>query len=206
MSESSVAVMDEVARALAALDVEGTRKTYWDQNEFIVLERWLPAALVERMVAEVERVRPAIHRNYIPRHKKGGSVSYYTLREQAPDDHRPLSRARLHRLPERGDRGSRCSRARSRTRIRARCTSTRSPAITSASTSTRRTTRARGTRCSSGSSSARRAASCASSTRATRRTPLVELAPRDASGHRGALQRRQALARDHAPRRTTRSA
>ena len=84
MSESSVAVMDEVARALAALDLEGTRKTYWDQNEFIFLERWLPAVLVERMVAEVQQVRPAVHRNYIPKHKKGGSVSYYTLREQAP--------------------------------------------------------------------------------------------------------------------------
>ena len=82
MSES--VVVDEVARALAALDVEGVRTTYWDQNEFIVLERWLPAALIDRMVAEVEKVRPAIHRNYIPRHKKGGSVSYYTLLEQAP--------------------------------------------------------------------------------------------------------------------------
>lgn len=84
MSESSVTAGDEVAHALAALDLEGTRKSYWSQNELMVLERWLPAGLVERMVAEVERVRPAIHRNYIPKHKKGGSVSYYTLREQAP--------------------------------------------------------------------------------------------------------------------------
>ena len=84
MSDSAVAVADLVTRALAALDVEGIRKTYWDQNEFMVLERWLPAAVVARIVAEVERVRPALHRNYIPKHKKGGSVSYYTLREQAP--------------------------------------------------------------------------------------------------------------------------
>jgi hypothetical protein len=35
-------------------------------------------------VEEVDRVRPAINRNYIPRHKKGGSVSAYTLRGQAP--------------------------------------------------------------------------------------------------------------------------
>ena len=84
MSESSVAVMDEVARALAALDLEGTRRTYWDQNEFVYLERWLPAELIDRMLAEVQQVRPAINRNYIPRHKKGGSVSFYTLLEQAP--------------------------------------------------------------------------------------------------------------------------
>jgi hypothetical protein len=78
------AVAAEVARALESLDLEQARATYWAQNELIVLERWLPAALVARMVAEVDRVRPQIHRNYIPRHKKGGSVSYYTLVEQAP--------------------------------------------------------------------------------------------------------------------------
>jgi hypothetical protein len=78
------AVASEVEQALGALDLEKIRQTYWEQNEFICLERWLPAGLVARMVAEVERVRPQVHRNYIPRHKKGGSVSYYTLLEQAP--------------------------------------------------------------------------------------------------------------------------
>jgi hypothetical protein len=77
-------VATEVEGALASLDLETVKTTYWDQNEFIHLERWLPASIVERMVAEVERVRPAVHRNYIPRHKKGGSVSYYTLVEEAP--------------------------------------------------------------------------------------------------------------------------
>ena len=85
MSESTTTVVvDAVERALAGLDFDDVKKTYWEQNEFVCLERWLPASIVERMVAEVERVRPAIHRNYIPRHKKGGSVSYYTLVEQAP--------------------------------------------------------------------------------------------------------------------------
>ncbi len=60
------------------------RATYWAQNEFIHLERLLPPSVVEPMVEEVERARPAVNRNYIPRHKKGGSVSSYTLRAQAP--------------------------------------------------------------------------------------------------------------------------
>jgi hypothetical protein len=77
-------VAEEIARAAAALDRDEARRTYWDQNEFVSLERWLPASVVDRMLVEVERVRPAIHRNYIPRHKKGGSVSAYTLAEQAP--------------------------------------------------------------------------------------------------------------------------
>lgn len=85
MSEWSTSVVaGEIERALGTLDLDKVEATYWDQNEFIHLERWLPASLVARMVEEVERVRPQIHRNFIPRHKKGGSVSYYTLLEQAP--------------------------------------------------------------------------------------------------------------------------
>ena len=77
-------VETEIARAVRALDVAAVRETYRRQNEFVVLERWLPPSLIERFVAEVERARPRVHRSYIPRHKKGGSVSYYTLRAQAP--------------------------------------------------------------------------------------------------------------------------
>jgi hypothetical protein len=74
----------EVAGAVAGLDLEAVRATFGRQNEFIALERWLPPALTGRLVAEAERVRPAINRNYIPRHKKGGSVSAFTLEREAP--------------------------------------------------------------------------------------------------------------------------
>jgi hypothetical protein len=85
VSDSSTSwVARGLEQALGALDTEQARATYWEQDEFLCLERWLPAPLIARMVEEVERVRPQIHRNYIPRHKKGGSVSYYTLMEQAP--------------------------------------------------------------------------------------------------------------------------
>ena len=77
-------IVDEVARVFQALDVEAARATYWRQNELLVLERLLPPSVVEVLAAEVDRVRPAVHRNYIPRHKKGGSVSFYTLAAQAP--------------------------------------------------------------------------------------------------------------------------
>jgi hypothetical protein len=73
-----------VARALEAVDLAGARETYWRQNEFLVLERLFPEPLVAEWLAEVERVRPAVNRNYIPRHKKGGSVSHHTLRAEAP--------------------------------------------------------------------------------------------------------------------------
>jgi hypothetical protein len=77
-------VTDEVERALARLGRNEIRATYQRQNEFVHLPGCFPPPLVESLVADVERVRPAIHRSYIPRHKKGGSVSYYTLVEQAP--------------------------------------------------------------------------------------------------------------------------
>jgi hypothetical protein len=78
------AVEEEIARTLRALDVEAVRAEYWRQNEFVYRERLLPAGLVAALVDEVDRLRPAVHRNYIPRHKKGGSVSAYALAAGAP--------------------------------------------------------------------------------------------------------------------------
>jgi len=77
-------VREELTRVFAAADVEAARATYWRQNELLVLEHFLPPTVVRPLVDEVDRVRPALHRNYIPRHKKGGSVSYYALAAHAP--------------------------------------------------------------------------------------------------------------------------
>ena len=84
MEETTTTVEAAVTAALRAVDRADVRRAYLEQNEFVVLERWLPSPLVGRLVAEVDRVRPAINRNFIPRHKKGGSVSFFTLAEQAP--------------------------------------------------------------------------------------------------------------------------
>lgn len=75
----------EVARTIRGLDVAAVREAYWQQNQFVYLERGLPPAVIEPFVAAVERLRPSVHRNYIPRHKKGGSVSFYTLAAEAPE-------------------------------------------------------------------------------------------------------------------------
>jgi len=78
------AVRAEIGRVFGALDVEAARSAYWRQNELLVLERALPPAVVDALAAEVDHVRPAIHRNFIPRHKKGGSVGFYTLAAETP--------------------------------------------------------------------------------------------------------------------------
>jgi hypothetical protein len=83
-SATAAAVTDGVARALARLDRKAVRGAYLRQNEFVHLPGCLPAPLIDALVAESQAVRPAIHRAYIPRHKKGGSVSAYTLVERAP--------------------------------------------------------------------------------------------------------------------------
>src|SRR6266508_6846908 len=85
MANLPMSLSQEVPRAIQALDFERTHRLYWDQNECVFLERFLPREVVDHLlISEVERLRPDIHRNYIPRHKKGGSISYYTLAETAP--------------------------------------------------------------------------------------------------------------------------
>lgn len=74
-----------VEHAVAQLDFDRLRRAYWEQDEFAFLERFLPPSLVERhLVPEVEKLRPNVHRSYLPRFKKGGSISFYTLLEKAP--------------------------------------------------------------------------------------------------------------------------
>ncbi len=76
---------DVLTRAIEAVDSERLRLEYREQDEFTFLERFLPGEVVEQyLVPDVERLRPDVHRNYIPGHKKGGSISYYTLSEKAP--------------------------------------------------------------------------------------------------------------------------
>jgi hypothetical protein len=80
-------VAGELARAVAALDVPALAALYREQNEFLVLPRVVPPSLVALLIGEVDRARPAIHRNYIPRHKKGGSVGAHALAADAPAIH-----------------------------------------------------------------------------------------------------------------------
>lgn len=74
-----------VGRAVAALDFDQVRQEYWDQNECVHLRNFLDASVVaSALLPEVERLRPAVHRAFIPGHKKSGSVSFFALREDAP--------------------------------------------------------------------------------------------------------------------------
>ena len=79
-------IAETVEQAVEALDFEDVRRTYWEQNEFVFLKGFLPRdVVVEVLAAQAERLKPRLNRNYVPGHKKGGSVSYYSVREQAPE-------------------------------------------------------------------------------------------------------------------------
>lgn len=73
-----------IAEKAARQDVAALRKTYLDQDEFLVLEDFLPREVMEQWDEELEALKPHIHRNFIPKHKKGGSVAYDTVNELAP--------------------------------------------------------------------------------------------------------------------------
>lgn len=78
-------VAEAVELAVAHLDVERLHREYWDQNEFLFLPQFLSREVVEAcLVPQAQGVKGELNRNYIPGHKKGGSVSYYTVQEKAP--------------------------------------------------------------------------------------------------------------------------
>ncbi len=78
------AIDQQLTEALLPLHVEDMTRQYWEQGQFLALEHLMPTQLVQEFMQEVERVRPQINRNFIPGHKKGGSVSFYLLQKSAP--------------------------------------------------------------------------------------------------------------------------
>lgn len=85
ITTSATEVSAAIQQAISALDFERIRQEYWSQNEFICIPGFLPQDVIERnLVPSTRELKAQLNRNYIPGHKKGGSVSYYTVREQAP--------------------------------------------------------------------------------------------------------------------------
>lgn len=77
-------VTDTLTDAVAALDVPALTQCFRNQDEFIVVEGFLPQPLLDACLSALDTLAPAINRNYIPWHKKGGSVSRFDLDRLAP--------------------------------------------------------------------------------------------------------------------------
>jgi hypothetical protein len=74
----------EIDAAVARLDAGRLEQEYWAQDEFLFIPRFLPPGAVTPLLDDVRRLEPGLNRNYIPRHKKGGSVSHYAIADQGP--------------------------------------------------------------------------------------------------------------------------
>ncbi|HWF61996.1 MAG TPA: hypothetical protein VN666_17050 [Nitrospira sp.] len=72
-------VEETMNRVLAEMDFAQSGRTYWEQNECLILDRFIPKKIVNPCLTEVELLRKNIYRNYVPGHKQGGSVSYYAI-------------------------------------------------------------------------------------------------------------------------------
>lgn len=75
---------DEMLRArvrerLADFDLDALRARFRSQHEFIYLPRFLTPDLTTQLVAAMQATRGELNRNFIPGHKKGGSVSRYSI-------------------------------------------------------------------------------------------------------------------------------
>lgn len=82
---SPVANMENnLVGAVEGVDRSLLHQAYWDQNEFLLLERFIPPSVVEPCLCEIEQLSGEVHRNYVPGHKQGGSVSFYSIQEKAP--------------------------------------------------------------------------------------------------------------------------
>jgi alkylated DNA repair dioxygenase AlkB len=85
MLTTTTAMIDElIADSLKERDEATLREKYSDQDEFVIVEEFLPVEVLTRWNVELERLKPHVHRNYLPGHKKGGSVAYQTVNALAP--------------------------------------------------------------------------------------------------------------------------
>ena len=84
MAQETQAVAAEIDGALDRLDAARLAQEYWAQDEFLFIEGFLPPAAIEILLDDVRRLEPGLNRNYIPRHKKGGSVSHFAITDDGP--------------------------------------------------------------------------------------------------------------------------
>lgn len=74
----------EMRRALTALDHEALRRLFIEQGEFLLVEDLLPPTILTGVLEHLPDLEPLIHRNFVPRVKKGGSVGRHVLDRACP--------------------------------------------------------------------------------------------------------------------------
>jgi len=83
-ASGSVAESTDIINPEYLSTIDSLQAKFQEQGEFLLLEDFLRPAVVEELTSVLSLLRSSINRNYIPRHKKGGSVSRYELDRVAP--------------------------------------------------------------------------------------------------------------------------
>ena len=73
-----------LSERLAALDLVALRSEFEANEEFIAIPDFLPGDELSLLLAALPLLESRVHRNFIPGHKKGGSLSRYELDAHAP--------------------------------------------------------------------------------------------------------------------------
>jgi hypothetical protein len=66
------------------LDIQPLRRDFAAQGAFLYMRDFLSPQTTEHLIAAVESVKASVHRNYLPGHKQGGSVSRHAIDTLAP--------------------------------------------------------------------------------------------------------------------------
>lgn len=69
----------ELAARLGGLDTAELRERFLDGDEFLTLTGFLPERLLAALQATLPALAGNVHRNFVPGHKKGGSISRFVL-------------------------------------------------------------------------------------------------------------------------------
>ena len=84
MKTTTVNIIEEVSGAIDRQDGPSLLSTYQSQGEFLTIDSFLSQDVIDQFMEEVQGMRSQLNRNFIPGHKKGGSISYYILKKSAP--------------------------------------------------------------------------------------------------------------------------
>ena len=74
----------EMTARLNRLDLPALRRQYTQQGAFLYLNDFLTPEVTAQLISAVAAVEGRVHRNYLPGHKQGGSVSRHVIDEAAP--------------------------------------------------------------------------------------------------------------------------
>jgi hypothetical protein len=72
------------AECLNRFDLPALRRQYTEQGAFLYLKEFLTPEVTAQLISEVAAVKARAHRNYLPGHKQGGSISRHVIDEAAP--------------------------------------------------------------------------------------------------------------------------